>query len=269
MVVDSILVTVRLSRLTFLLLLALAWVSPAGATGSDVAKERRWADQIIDGLLDGDETWLRDASGHEFLGLFTEGDAESGRAVLLLHGIGVHPNWPEVIYPLRAGLLEQGITSLSIQMPILANGAEPGEYLPLFAEAPGRIDAALDYLDDAGYANVTLVGHSNGASMAVYYLARDPSSAVDSLVIIGMSPGQTSDENIRHLGQIDLPVFDLYGGNDLPAVVASAPQRAAAGKSASRDYRQQRVDAANHFFQGQEAALLQQVLEWLDAQSAR
>jgi pimeloyl-ACP methyl ester carboxylesterase len=244
-------------------------VSPAGATGSDVAKERRWAEQVIDGLLDGDELWLQDASGHEFLGIFTEGDAESGRAVLLLHGIGVHPNWPDVIYPLRAGLHEQGITTLSIQLPILANDAESVEYLPLFAEVPGRIDAALDSLDDAGYANVTVVAHSMGAAMAVYYLSRDPSSAVDSLVIIGMSPGIKADENIERLRQIDLPVFDLYGGNDLEQVLASASRRAAAGKAASPEYRQQRVEAANHFFQGQEAALLQQVSGWLAEQAAR
>jgi pimeloyl-ACP methyl ester carboxylesterase len=253
---------------SLLVLISTVLASPAGATGSDTAKERRWAEQVIDGLLDGDEVWLKDPSGHEFLGIFTEGDAESGRAVLLLHGIGAHPNWPDVIYPLRAGLHEQGITTLSIQLPILANDAQPEEYLPLFAEVPGRIDAALDSLDDAGYPNVTLVAHSMGAAMAVYYLSRDPSSAVDSLVIIGMSPGIKGDENIESLRRIDLPVFDLYGGKDLEPVLASAPQRAAAGKVASPKYRQQRVEAANHFFQGQEAELLQQVSGWLAEQAA-
>jgi pimeloyl-ACP methyl ester carboxylesterase len=266
---DPVVMCARISCFAILLLSLLAWISALGASGSDVAKERRWAEQVIDGLLDGDEVWLKDASGHEFLGIFTEGDAESGRAVLLLHGIGVHPNWPDVIYPLRAGLYEQGITTLSIQMPILANDADPEEYLPLFAEVPGRIDAALDSLDDAGSPNVTLVAHSMGAAMAVYYLSRDPSSAVDSLVIIGMSPGIKADENIERLRQIDLPVFDLYGGKDLEPVLASASQRAAAGRAASPDYRQQRVEAANHFFQGQEAELLRQVSGWLAEQAAR
>ena len=99
------------------------------ATNSDTAKESRWAEQVIDGLLDGDEVWLIDDSGHEFLGILTEGDRSSGRAVVLLHGIGVHPNWPDVIYPLRAGLLEQNITTLSLQMPILENEADEREYV--------------------------------------------------------------------------------------------------------------------------------------------
>ncbi len=49
-----------------LLLLALVLAAPAQVTGSDVDKERRWVEQVIDGLLDGDELWLRDGSGHEF-----------------------------------------------------------------------------------------------------------------------------------------------------------------------------------------------------------
>ena len=79
--------------------------APVEASNSDIAKEGRWAEQVEDGLLDGDVVWLDDGKGQQFLGVLTEGDVDSGRAVLLVHGIGVHPNWPDVIYPLRAGLL--------------------------------------------------------------------------------------------------------------------------------------------------------------------
>ena len=236
----------------------------ANATGSDVAKEQRWAEQVVDSLLDGEDVWLDDGAGHEFLGILTESDVESGRAVLLVHGVGVHPNWPDVIYPLRTGLLENDITSLSIQMPILANDADPGLYRPLFTEVPQRIDAALAMLDEAGYRNITLVAHSVGAAMAVYYLSQTPTSRVDSLIIIGMSPGFDSAENISRMGQLKLPLLDIYGEADLQAVVDSASERAVAGKVSSSDYRQQRVSGANHFFQGHESELVQLVIEWLD-----
>lgn len=247
------------------LLLSFALLAlPAAATQSDIGKEQRWAEQVVDGLLDGDEVWLSDPTGHEFLGILTEGDASSGRAVLLLHGIGVHPNWPDVIYPLRSGLLETGITTLSIQMPVLPNEAEPSEYLPLFAEVPGRLDAALASLEDSGYTDVTVVAHSLGAAMAVYALTEAPSTRVNSLVIVGMSPGGDNQVNIRRLQKIKMPLFDLFGSHDLEAVLATAQQRAAAA-AASGDFRQQRVAGANHFFQGFEAELVQQVLDWLEA----
>ena len=249
-----------------LLLSLTLFAVPVQATNSDVGKERRWAEQVLDGLLDGDETWLSDPGGHEFLGVLTEGDTASGRAVLLLHGIGVHPNWPDVIYPLRSGLLEAGVTTLSIQMPVLPNQAEPSEYLPLFIEVPGRLDAAIDSLEAAGYTDIAVVAHSLGAAMAVYSLAEASSDRVTSLVIVGMSPGGADQANIRRLQKIRLPVFDLYGGNDLEAVLATAQQRAAAGAASSRFW-QRRVDGANHFFQGFETELVRQVLDWLEVQS--
>ena len=143
----------------------------AGATGSDVAKERRWAEQVVDGLMDGDELWLEDGDGHEFLGIYTAAEGESDVAVILIHGIGVHPNWPDVIYPLRAGLLERGVTTLSLQMPILANDAESKDYLPLIVESPNRIDAGVVYLGEQGFTKITIVAHSMGAAMATQYLA--------------------------------------------------------------------------------------------------
>lgn len=251
-----------------LLLLALVSSSvlmPVAATNSDTAKESRWAEQVIDGLLDGDELWMIDDSGHEFLGVLTEGERSSGRAVVLLHGVGVHPNWPDVIYPLRVGLLEQNITTLSLQMPILANDADIREYTLLIPEVPGRIDAALDYLDDQGYRDVTLVAHSLGASMAVYYLSHSDNATVTSLVIIGMGPGITGTENLEALGQIKVPVLDLYGSEDLEQVLNSVERRATAGsKGAAPKYQQVEVPAAGHFFQGHEDALVQQVVEWLE-----
>jgi pimeloyl-ACP methyl ester carboxylesterase len=259
----------RLASRTCLLILAILVVpafSSAGATNSDVAKETRWAEQVVDGLLDGEAIWLLDDSGHEFLGIYTEGDSKSGQAVILMHGIGVHPNWPDVIYPLRAGLLEQGISTLSLQMPILANDADPREYIPLYAEASGRIKAALEYLDDNGYRKVTLVGHSAGARMATIYMSGYASQAVSSLVIIGMSPGSIAAQSIAALETIKVPILDMYGSNDLEPVLSSVERRKQAGSvGANRIYEQVRVPGAGHFFQGQEDALLSHVVEWLQA----
>ena len=262
--------TVKSSFSILLLCLIAMFFTPLAATESDTAKEHRWAEQVIDGLLDGDALWLDDGSGHQFLGILTEGDTASGRAVVLMHGLGVHPNWPDVIYPLRSGLLDQGVTTLSIQMPILANDADEREYLRLLPEVAGRIDASLESLADGGYSNAVLVGHSMGASMMMHYMSQNPSSSVTSVVAIGIGAGVgarvVGTENIDALEKVRVPVLDLYGSEDLDTVLNSAADRAAAG-SRVREFRQIRVDGANHFFQGQEAALVESVLQWLAEQS--
>ncbi len=239
----------------------------AAATESDVGKEQRWAEQVIDGLLDGDEAWLDDGKGHEFLAVLTEGDSDSKRAVIVVHGIGVHPNWPDVIYPLREALLEAEVTSLSIQMPILANEAEASDYAPLMAETPDRFEAAIRYLGEAGYDQVAILAHSLGSTMAAYYLSRHQNEAVIGFAAIGMSRGNgvgSDIDNPATLGQIGVDILDLYGSEDLESVLASAADRADAARSrGSADYRQVEVDGANHFFQGHEDELKQQVLDWL------
>lgn len=250
-----------------LLLVLFGFTPPTAATQSDVAKEQRWAEQVVDGLLDGDEVWLDDDDGHEFLGILTEGDAGDGRAVILMHGIGVHPNWPDVIYPLREGLLERGTTSLSIQMPILENDAENAAYAPLFGEVPARIDAAIAYLIDAGYRDVFLVAHSLGASMTAYYLSRGGNDRIRGAVLIGMGRGDAFPGSVDAMAKINLPLLDLYGGDDLEPVRNLAPERAAAGKRGAGDaFQQVRVAGANHFFQGHEDELKRQVIGWLERQ---
>ena len=242
-------------------------LNPAYATNSDTAKESRWAEQVIDGLLDGEEVWLPDGSGHEFLGVYTPADGNPGQAVILVHGIGVHPNWPDVIYPLRAGLLEHGTTTLSLQMPILANEAEQSEYGNLFPELPNRFAAAIDFLSAEGYNNVTIVAHSMGASMAMYYLSRHFPEAVDSAVIIGMDAETDFDDKMEMLAKSRVPILDLYGSQDLEPVLNSASQRNETGSGRSGySYQQVQVEGANHFFQGHEEVLVQQVVDWLETQ---
>lgn len=250
-----------------LVLLAMVLGAPAYATNSDTAKEKRWAEQVIDGLLDGDELWLNDGRGYEFLGILTEGDVDSGRAVILVHGIGVHPNWPDVIYPLREGLLEHGTTSLSIQMPILANDAESTAYKPLFEEVPGRFRAALKHLNENGYQHVTIVAHSMGTSMSSAYLTSNSDHGIDSFVSIGMGLGIHTSNNLELLKQINVDILDLYGSQDLEPVVEYADRRAASANSRlGPRFRQIKVEGAGHFFQGHETELVGHVIDWLESQ---
>jgi len=50
--------------------LLLLLLQTASLLASDLDKEKRWADQIVDSILDGDPVWLV-ADDHKFLSIFT------------------------------------------------------------------------------------------------------------------------------------------------------------------------------------------------------
>jgi len=251
-------------RLVRLLILTLGVCLCGAAAASDLGKEQRWAEQIVDALLDGEAVYLNDGRT-DFLALETE-STEGGvrRAAIVMHGTGVHPNWPTVVQPLRVGLTEAGWHTLSIQMPVLANEAEHAAYADIYDWVPGRIDAAIRYLRDKGFTTIVLIGHSQGATMAVYYLSRGP-QPVEGLVAVGMSGGIGGGpmDTLDQLPALAVPTLDLYGGEDLPEVMDSADERAAQARKAGGDYSQQVVAGADHFFDGEETGLLDAVKGWL------
>jgi len=230
---------------------------------SDSAKEQRWADQIVDALIDGDAEWLQ-ASGQKFLSIYTDVDAGTPKyGAIVLHGIGVHPSWDQVVYPLRTGLVEYGMPTLSLQLPILPNDAEQEEYIPLIPEAGPRIAAGISFLKKRGVQRVVIVAHSLGSTMAAHYLATNPDQ-VAGFVAIGMQVrGRDPESDVAAmLRKISIPLLDLYGSDDLPGVLetASAKSTAAAG---NKHYTQLRIAGADHFFDEHDEILVTTVADWI------
>ena len=249
----------------YLIIFMSFWQMPALA--SDLAKEKRWSEQITDSLLVGDPVDLK-AGDMPFLGIFTAAsNGSTNLAAIIVHGVGVHPDWPEVIYPLRSELPEHGWSTLSIQMPILANDAPIEDYLPLFDEVAPRLNAAISYLREQGNKTIVVIAHSLGASMAARFVADNPKSGVNGLVLISMSVieidarmnGALALENIK------LPVLDIYGSRDLENVLSSggARAKAAARGAGNTDYRQIPIEGGDHFFIGVEDELVRRVYGWL------
>ena len=244
-------------------LLLIASISHA----SDLAKEKRWAEQIVDAIFDGEPLRLKDGE-LEFLAIYTPSATDNtADAAIIMHGLGVHPDWDQVVRPLRTGLPAQGWATLSLQMPILANGVDHVEYAPLFSEVPGRIDAGLAYLKEQGAERIVIIGHSLGAAMGSYYLANHQPEIVAGFVGIGM--GNSSKpvmNNVISLKSVQIPVLDLYGENDLDDVVASAGDRKKVIASHNNPVSTQKMVAgAGHFFDGKNEDLMNEVLAWLNA----
>ena len=228
---------------------------------SDLAKEKRWAEQVSDSLLDGEPVYLN-AGKVKFLAIDTRAEDPKEIGVIVMHGIGIHPDWETVIQPLRVELAAAGWNTLSLQMPVLGNDATGADYEPLLKEVPPRIDAGIRYLFENGSKKVILIAHSMGTRMTNYYLANkkiyqeaQTETPIIAYVAIGMG-------GAKFLKDIKIPMLDLYGENDLPNVIASAAKRVEASKR-NKNYTQKKVDGATHFFDDQDEDLIEAVKEEL------
>lgn len=227
---------------------------------ADLVRERRIADQILDGIIDG-ETVMLETDGHEFLGIFMEAELDEIRgSVIVLHGKGANPDWHEIVQPLRTHLPSHGWDTLSIQLPVAASDASEADWSGVVSEAAPRIKAALEYLEGKNRLNVVLVAHSMGVAMAMDFLGRDPDS-VQALVAIGTPDMPIVYDTLRKL---TIPVMDLYGADDFPEVKkATKKRKKAARKAPNPRFIQVEVNNADHFFTGQEEMLEARVRSWL------
>lgn len=233
------------------------------ACASDQAREQQYAAQIEESLVIGEAVRL-EAGDVSFLALYTEADEETANAALILHGHGVHPNWADVIFPLRSGLAEHGWATLSLQMPVGERDSSIEDTIPLLPEVPPRIETGIAFLHERGYTNIVLIAHSFGAQMATYYLAHSANPPVGALVAVGLSAAETGLLNtVGFMEKITVPMLDIYGSNDFDSVIATVPQRAGA-QTTNAKYSQLQVDGADHFFSSHDDELLEHVRQWLE-----
>lgn len=234
---------------------------------SDLAKEQRMRNQVADFVMDGDAVFLNTPS-HEFLSIYmpTESTLKKG-TVIILHGRGFHPNWPELIFPLRTGLTEHGWNTLSIQMPVLDNYASFYDYLNILPDAHPRINSAIKFIQQKNPAKIILLAHSCGVYMGVDWLHKHPAIKLNAFIGIGMGPtdyGQPMLEPFP-LQDIKIPVLDIHGKNDYPAVLHNAPRRWKNMQRAGNNKSQQlAVKGANHYFNERDAELLTEITNWLN-----
>ena len=226
----------------------------ADSGGPDYEREKKWADEVVPGLVVGDPVYLQTPRGHhKFLTLLTPA-GNTQKAAIVIHGMGIRPDWG-MVGTLRTELADRGVTTLSIQMPILAADAKSEAYPPTFPEAAERIGEAVAFLKAKGYTQLAIVSHSLGSRMSHVYLTAKPDPAVKSWASLGISQGAYKTGS--------LPILDLYGDNDLPAVLKMADERKQS--LTAKGSKQQVIARADHFYTGREAEMVAAVADFLSA----
>ena len=234
----------------------------------DYAREKRLADEITPAIVVGDAVQLVSVSGHRFLGILTP-VAKSRGGVLLVHGMGVHPDFG-LIGALRSALADRGYTTLSIQMPVLASDAKAEDYRPLFPEAGERIAAGLADLRARGLQKIAIVSHSMGARMVNDFFVHDLETRMKTSMtayqpevpIMAWVPVSISSGRLGSLAGVRFPVFDIFAEKDFEVVMHGAKSRASVLRGI-KGSKQAMIYGADHYFTGKEkdvASLIDQML---------
>lgn len=232
----------------------------------DYRREARLAGQIVDDLFDGEAMWL-EANGHQFLAIHTLNENAPKGSVVILHGRGYHPDWPEVASPLRTGLVNAGWSTLSVQMPVLKKGKTYFDYLPLFQFAHQRIEASIHFLRAQSEQPVILIAHSCGAHMANDWINHNDDTLIDGYVILGAGATDYGQEIQTDFpfAKMRVPILDLYGANDFPRPMAMLPERKKLMKQGNNSQSmQQQLPDADHYFHESGPRLTQAVADWLN-----
>ena len=263
------LIPCRIERRYWLAILAILFALLAfPGHSSDRDREDRLVEEIEANLFDGALISLMPgADAFTAVQMASQTDTTRG-GVILLHGRGFHADWPENIGPLRVGLSEAGWHTLSLQLPVLEKSAKYFDYLPVLPEVLPRIDAALAHLKAENISPIVLLAHSCGAHMAILWMEQYADQSIDAFIGIGM--GATDyQQPMRHpfpFASLKVPVLDLYGELDYPAVHRLAPERLQLINHGGNPLSKQVVaTGADHYFSDNSELLTKEVSDWLDS----
>lgn len=234
------------------------------AASSNIERERRLEQQALDTLFIGSEERLA-YSGGDFLTLTSDNDPIDNIGVILMHGRGHDANTPTVIKPLREALEDQGWFHISMQMPVLEKDAKYYDYLATFPDAKQRIDAAIKALQAKQVSKIIIIAHSCSVHMSMNWLNNTEQAEIDAFIGIGMGAtdfGQPMKSPLP-LNKLSVPILDIFGASDYPAVLRLAPERLTAMQD-TRLSKQIIVPEANHDFTGTEDILNAHIISWIE-----
>lgn len=256
------------SRFCIVLLWSLIFSQVQAGSSSDLEREKFIAERLKDRVKIGEPIQLG-PDGEEIFSLFTEQTSlpEAKGVAIILHGMGGHPDWPEVVTLLRKALPQQGWSTLSIQMPVLSPEDAIEGYGETVTEAGQRIKTAVEFLKEKNYLNIVVIGYSFGAATAVKQLATDSAGVLGMVGISMLAQPFLSPRLLLldELAKLNIPVLDVYGSIDRDSIVEAAPdRRLSARKAENAFYKQIEIDGADHTYSGVEDVLIKRIRAWLD-----
>lgn len=152
-------------------------------------------------------------------------------AILLLHGTDSSVTDQDLIAPLRSLLPGMGWDVLAIRLPTVRPESGGDKYLKLLQLQLQRLQAGIDFLDEAGYQSIALVGHGFGSFTALQAARNIEQPRFSSVVLVNIRwhsyPGGR-DSVIFGIEEASVPVLDIASSQAHPQVVKNHARRKAA-----------------------------------------
>lgn len=168
--------------------------------------------------------------GEDFLALYRPAQSSTPQGcIILLHGNNEHPNWPNVINPVRTSLTKSSWCTLSIEIPdsmtkealsFIKNNTEGTEdesevsdkiTLPNEEKILGRIDASIAFANAQGVNNISLLGYGTGATYALKYSTTNKLESGALILISATIPNKLAYfPFVDLLKDISQPTLDYY-----------------------------------------------------------
>ncbi len=204
----------------------------------------------------------------------TNGRPQGG--IIILHGRLQHPDWRELIAPLRKGFPKFGWTTLSIQLSLHSETADKKDYLKSNDTNNARISTAITFLHSRKIHNIVIIGYELGANTAARFLLKHNKVAVQAFISISLlnfaKPKQLNAN--RAMSLLKLPILDVYAMNDTNNILNAVKQRKPLIKQhrnirvdgrnpRNALYRQLEIEGADHSYSGYEEYLIKRVRSWL------
>lgn len=199
------------------------------------------------------------ADNKDFLGLFRESESGDPQGCLvMLHGDHGHPDWPQVIQPLRETLPEHSWCTLSIEVPDIIDRATPvaipteqgtptsqeNLVLPNEETVFARIDAAVQLIRDKGYNQVAYMGYRTGAAYVLRFAAERGTTSQALILIEPRTVIPVSEYNLaQNIERLRLPVLDYYFDRTPQDSRFARWRQAAANKRTGRQNAYTQIDA--------------------------
>jgi len=238
-------------------------VAPVG--NCRAADQPDWAQQVSRTPASGKLEQLN-AGGKSFYAIISEriGRLTKGH-ILILHGHRQHPDWADVIKPVRMMLPKYGWNTLSIELPRASKEASDKEFISLLDQSTARMLAAQALLQGKGNENIIVLAYGLGARMAVEWLSKTPRSPVNALILISMADGKKESglDSNTDLRVIKIPLLDIIAEHDSKQVRMAAIERYRS-HSKNQQYRQLEILAADQYYKQHEAELVKRIRGWLE-----